>query len=341
MNGLRTRSLCYVAPGRVEWRDVPSPRLRADVEAIVAPVAAGRCDFDRPVVAGVSLFPGPFAIGHEAVARVVEVGDDVGGVAPDDLVVVPPHISCGQCDRCHRGLTSHCRNAPPGGYGVPSGGIGGLFDDLVRVPFADAMLTPVPDGLDPAEIAAAGDSLSLGYGIITRHLAAGRGRVAVFGRAEHGLYQVAFAAALGAESVVYVDDDAERRDLAAGLGARTMPGPPDRADGPFDLIVDASGNEAWLRRATRMIEPGGVIECLGGHFGDIRLPGFPMYDGGVTIAFGQENNAPLIKPTLDAVAQDLVRPSALWTAHVAWDDDLPTAYLQEDRKLIAVRGATP
>ena len=334
------QSLRFIAPQRVEWRDVPSPKLQGDLEAIVAPVAANRCDFDRGVAAGLSPYQGPFAIGHEAVARVVEVGDSVGGVVPGDLVVVPPNIACGDCDRCRRGLTAHCRrNRPGAAYGLPAGGEwGGLFDDLVRVPFADAMLTAVPGEVDPVEVTAAGDSLALGHDIMTEHLGAGRRRVAVFGRGEHGLYQIAFAVGLGAESVLYVDDHPERRDLASRLGAPAVSGPPDRADGPFDLIVDASGNEAWLRRAVRMLEPDGVIECLGGYLGDIRLPGLPMYGGGINIRFGIGNTHAHVGPTLDAVARGLVRPSTLWTATVPWDD-VPAVYADEPRKVIAVRPA--
>jgi alcohol dehydrogenase len=85
-----------------------------------------------------------------------------------------------------------------------------------------------------------------------------------------------------------------------------------------------------------MLEPEGVIECLGGHFGDIRLPGFPMYIAGTRIGFGPGNNGPHVKPTINAVAAGLLRPSALWATHVAWDD-LPAAYIDEQRKVIASR----
>ena len=325
----------------MEWRDAPAPRLQSAGEAIVAPVATSRCDFDREIVGGKTPLLGPFAIGHEAVARVMEVGDGVRGVVPGDLAVVVWHIACGQCDRCRRGLTGHCRKVPPGsGYGVgPGGGTapwGGLFDDLVRVPFADAMLTPVPPGVGPADVAPAGDSLGLGQAVISRALAAGQSRIAVFGRGEHGLYQVAFAVGLGAESVLYADQSPERRSLAAGLGADAIMESPEGAQGTFDLIVDASGNEQWLRHAIGILEPEGTIECLGGHFGDIRLPGFQMYLSGTAIRFGLGNNGPHVKPTVDAVAGGMLRPSTLWAAQIAWDD-LPAAYLEEQRKVIAVR----
>ena len=135
-----------------------------------------------------------------------------------------------------------------------------------------------------------------------------------------------------------VDDEPERRRLAAELGAYTVPGPPDRADGPFDLIVDAAGREDWLRRAIHMLEPEGVIECLGGYFGDIRLPGFPMYGLGINIRFGIGSGRPHAEATIDAVSRGVVRPSTLWAAHVAWEN-VPAAYNEEPRKVVAVRAA--
>jgi alcohol dehydrogenase len=87
------QSLCYVEPGRVEWRETASPGLQSDLEAIVTPVVASRCDFDREMVRGFSPYTGPFAVGHEAVARVLNVGDEVRGFGPGDVVVVVPNIS--------------------------------------------------------------------------------------------------------------------------------------------------------------------------------------------------------------------------------------------------------
>jgi threonine dehydrogenase-like Zn-dependent dehydrogenase len=334
------RSLRYLGPGRVQWQEAPKPRLHGDGEALVEPIAASRCAFARGVVRGDTPFQGPFAIGHEGVARVVEVGDTVRRVKPGDVVVVVWHISCGACERCVRRLPAHCCNTPPGAsYGLPGGGHwGGLFDDLIRVPFADAMLTAVPPGVDPIDVVPAGDSLGLAEAIMTRHLQSGRRRVAVLGVAEHGLYQVALAVAHGADCVLYVDDDAERRACAAELGARSVPGPPDLRDGLFDLIVDASANESWLRRATRMLEPDGMIECLGGYFGDIRLAGFQLYGGGINMRFGIGNNGLHVKPAIDAVVSGLVHPSQLYARCVEWHE-LPDAYAEEPRKLFGVRPA--
>ena len=92
--------------------------------------------------------PPGHAVGHEGLAEVVAVGDDVTTVRVGDRVVVPFQINCGQCSACRRGVTGSCASLPlMAMYGMaPPAGLdgGGFMSDLVLVPFADAMLLPVP-----------------------------------------------------------------------------------------------------------------------------------------------------------------------------------------------------
>jgi threonine dehydrogenase-like Zn-dependent dehydrogenase len=136
------RALVFVAPGQVEWSERPEPRLDGDAQAIVRPLVVALCDLDRALLAGATPFQGPFPLGHEAVAEVIEVGDDVTRVRPGDRVVVPFQISCGACQRCQQGLTGSCTAVPTGAmYGLPArGDWGGLLAETVHVPYADAML---------------------------------------------------------------------------------------------------------------------------------------------------------------------------------------------------------
>src|SRR5262245_32300463 len=82
------RQLTYVDPGRAEWQEAPDPALPDTTGAVVRPLAVARCDLDLPM-ATAGLFPGPFAVGHETVAEVVTVGDDVRVRKPGERVLVP------------------------------------------------------------------------------------------------------------------------------------------------------------------------------------------------------------------------------------------------------------
>jgi NADPH:quinone reductase-like Zn-dependent oxidoreductase len=224
-------SLTFLRKGRLEWRDVPAPRLHGPLEALVRPIVASRCDgdcmflfhdFSRALQLGAALHvidpevrelgdrpsAGPFAYGHECVAEVIDVGDAVRGVTIGQRVVVPWAISCGACGACGRGLTSHCERKASAlaayGFGGRTGGWGGMVSDLLRVPFADGMLVPVPAGVSPLTLAGASDNLPDAWRTVAPHLREQPvAPVLVVGGAARciGLYAAGIAVALGASQV--------------------------------------------------------------------------------------------------------------------------------------------
>ena len=102
------KALVYTGPKSLEWQEVEEPRLTGDGEAIVRHLAVATCDLDALIVSGSAPFPPPFQLGHEGVAEVLEVGDDVRGVRPGDRVLVPFQINCGTCVACQQGRTGNC-----------------------------------------------------------------------------------------------------------------------------------------------------------------------------------------------------------------------------------------
>jgi threonine dehydrogenase-like Zn-dependent dehydrogenase len=273
------RELTYVARRVVEWREVPDPKLESERDAIVAPVAATSCDVDSAILAGHGPIPPPFAIGHECVARVVEVGDVISHVSPGELVVVPWAISCGGCDRCRAGLPTHCTSVPHMAmFGAPIGGAwGGLFSDLVRVPWADAMLVPLPSGSDPVAMASASDNWSLSYRLVAPHLRDRPGaRVLVIARGSIGLYVC---------------------DIARALGAPVVQEPTDAI-----AAVEATSRPAGLRRALRALAPGGVCTAVGYYLATgTRVPLMRMYATDTTLRLGVSHSRAVLPGLLDFV----------------------------------------
>lgn len=162
----------FLSPGRLEWRSAAEPQIEHPGDAIVRPIAATTCDLDRLIVRGEAPFKGPFAIGHECVAEVVQAGEEVTRFRRGDMVVVNWHISCSSCDCCMTRRPNACLSHAPGAmYGLPGlGDWGGAFSDLLRVVKADFALTPVPSGVDPAVIASAADNLPFGWEFTVPHL---------------------------------------------------------------------------------------------------------------------------------------------------------------------------
>lgn len=309
------QSLVVTGPYALEWRDVQAPRIEADTDVLVRPVVSATCDLDRRIVTGRSPFKPPFALGHEAVGEVIAVGDDAGSFAPGDLVIVPWHISCGTCGNCARGLPGSCTTVPRlASYGTTAGGAwGGLFDELVRVPWAAGNLVPLPAGVDPYRAASVSDNLTDAFHAVEPTLRANPAAkvLIVGGTASLGLLAVLSSVALAAPVVTYLDVDASRCELAASLGAEVILADtyPKRADRQFDLVVDASGNTAGFSCALLSTGPGGSCVVRSVYFGELQLPFFTLYGTGVTLITGPPHATPHAAAVLDLLARDRLDPS--------------------------------
>lgn len=270
----KMRALRIAPGGRIEWRSTPAPAPAGPKEAIVHPIAIGTCDIDRALLLGRTPFPMPFHYGHESIAEVVEVGAEVERVKPGERVVVPFQINCGACRACRAGLTGNCLAVPPlsaYGFGVGCGHWGGHVADLVKVPFADAMLVTLPEGIDPAAAVSASDNICDAHRHLAPHLPAilerepgatvlilaAQTRDLPFG-ASLPLYCGQIAMALGAGRVVLVDARPPIRLRATRLGLEAIP--PSELGGldPAPLVLDLTTAPAGLRHALKLTAPDGI-----------------------------------------------------------------------------------
>jgi threonine dehydrogenase-like Zn-dependent dehydrogenase len=338
------RSLVLDAPRTLTWHDVPEPDLQDDGQALVRPLAVATCDLDHPMVAGVLPFPLPIAIGHECVAEVVETGRAVRSVRAGDRVVVPFQVSCGTCDTCRRGQSGDCERVPwlsTYGFGAFGHDHGGFLSDLVRVPFADAMLVKVPEGPAPADVASASDNLPDAWRLVAPYLAQWPGAevLVVGGAGSIALYAVDLARALGAARVVYADTDAGRQAVAADLGAEVLERDPEQHKlGRFPITADFSGDPAGLRQALRSTAPGGHCTAAVPIFGpDVPLPMLELYTTGLHVHTGRAHARPAIPAILDLAAAGRIAPERVTTDVVPWED-APQELARPRTKLVMARG---
>src|SRR5271167_2724190 len=189
------RELNFVGPGKVEWREVPAPVIDGPGQALVRPIAVATCDLDTLLLRGEApMFGGGFPLGHESVGVVVEVGDEVTAFKPGDRVVPSFQISCGSCERCRRGLTGNCervRGTAMYGIGARGGNFGGALSDLMKIPYADAMLVAMPEGLAAADVASAADNIPDAWRTVAPMLRDNPGApVLIVGGGSIGLYAI-------------------------------------------------------------------------------------------------------------------------------------------------------
>jgi alcohol dehydrogenase len=224
-------------------------------------------------------------------------------------------------------------------YGMGRDNWGGALADLVRVPYADAMLVAVPPGIDPVSIASASDNLPDAWRTVGPFLTADKDQnVLIVGGGAYsiGLYATAMAVALGAAEVTYLDTDPERLRLAELAGATVIEGPPPTRLGPYGLTVDASADPEGLACALRSVEPGGVCTSVGIYYRDAAVPLLEMYTKGVTFITGRVNAREAIPPVLDLVQGGRFKPEQFTTAVAGWDD-APEAMFAPAIKLVLSR----
>jgi alcohol dehydrogenase len=323
----KMRALQAAAGGKVRWREVAAPALQGSDGAIVHPIASATCDLDGAIVLGASSFALPLHLGHECVAEVLEVGENVKSVKPGDLVVVPFEINCGTCTACREGRTGSCTGVPPGscyGMGLATGHWGGAFSDKLAVPYADAMLVPLPDGIDPVAAASVADNICDAYRHFGPHLPSllardPDARILVLGPRRRSLlspsvplYAALIARALGARHVDFADYRPSVREHAERLGFNALHPRDLRGEPLAALVADVSATD--LGFALSRTAPDGICSSSGSFQHSTRVPALQMYVRNVTLHFGRVHARAVMPEALKLIASGHLDPLLLDTS---------------------------
>ena len=264
-------------PLALQTLDLDPPRPG---ELLVRIDAAGLCHSDLSVINGDRPRPMPMALGHEACATVVELGDPADPLfAVGDRVVLAFLPACGACVRCLSGEGYLCPN------GAAANGKGELLRGGIRLHEAGADVhhhlgvsafanyavidrrSAVKIGDDvPPEIAALfGCAVLTGVGAVLNSAALRPGEsVAIYGLGGVGLAALLGAVAGGGNPIVAIDPVAEKRALAIDLGAAAAFAPGEE-DGviPPDVVIETVGKAAVLERAYALARRGGRVVTVG------------------------------------------------------------------------------
>jgi alcohol dehydrogenase len=195
----------------------------------------------------------------------------------------------------------------------------------MRVPYADAMLVPVPAGYEG--LASLADNIPDGWRAVAPHLQERAGaQVLVMGGAgpsSVALYAVAVALAMGS-AVDYTDHDDGRLGIAESLGAKPTklnPGEYPKKMGSYPVVVDHTSQPAGLASAIRSTEPGGVCTSTAIYFApETPLPLLEMYTRGITYITGRVNARACTEPLLRLYEAGNFHPEKVTTQTANWDD---------------------
>lgn len=249
-------------------------------EVLVRIDAAGVCHSDLSVINGDRPRPMPMALGHEAAATVLALGDpDEPGLAVGDRVVLVFLPSCGQCPACLSGEGYLCATAAAangkgellrGGSRLSCEGehvhhhLGVSAFATQAVVDRRSLVKIDPD--IPAETAALfGCAVLTGVGAVMNTAAVKPGEsVLIYGLGGVGLAALMGAIAAGAQPVYAVDPMPEKRALALELGATAVvaPGEEEALFGA-DVVVETVGKAAVLATAYKAARRGGRVVTVG------------------------------------------------------------------------------
>ncbi|WP_372728013.1 S-(hydroxymethyl)mycothiol dehydrogenase [Nocardioides sp.] len=276
--------------------NVPDP---GPGEAVVRVQACGVCHTDLHYREGGINDEFPFLLGHEAAGIVEAVGDDVTSVAPGDFVVLNWRAVCGDCRACNRGEPQYCFSthnatqrmtlADGAGAGTelsPALGIGAFAEKTL---VAAGQCTKVDPSARPAAVGLLGCGVMAGLGaaINTGNVTRGKS-VAVIGCGGVGAAAVAGSALAGAGTIIAVDIDAKKLEMARTMGATHVVDSSavdpvaaiQELTGGFgaDVVIDAVGRPETWQQAFYARDLAGTVVLVGVPTPDMKIPEIPLID---------------------------------------------------------------
>jgi threonine 3-dehydrogenase len=254
------------APG-AEIREVKIPAFgRTDV--LVKVQVASICGTDLHIYewdrwAQGRIHP-PLIPGHEFCGEVVAFGDEVTSVKEGDFVSAEMHVACGKCFQCRTGEAHICQNVKIIGVDAD-----GAFAEYVVIPESNIWKL---DPAIPPEYASILDPLGNAvHAVLAGEIAAKT--VAITGCGPIGLFSIAVAKAVGASTVIAIEVNQYRRQVAEKMKADIVIDPSkedaraivaERTGGlGVDAVFEMAGHPDAIRTAFDIVRRGGRISLLG------------------------------------------------------------------------------
>ncbi len=338
------RAAVFVEPGRIELADKPIPAVGAN-DALIRITTTTICGTDVHILKGEYPVARGLTIGHEPVGVIEKLGSAVSGYHEGQRVIagaicpnfnsyaaqdgVPSQdgsylVASGRCG-CH-------------GYKATAGWrFGNMIDgtqaEYVLVPDAQANLAPVPDGLSDEQVLMCPDIMSTGFkGAENANIRIGD-VVAIFAQGPIGLCATAGARLLGASTIIAIDGNEHRLQIARSMGAdvvldfhncdvveEIMKLTGGRG---VDASIEALGTQGTFESALRCLKPGGTLSSLGVYSEDLKIPlaafAAGLGDHRINTALcpgGKER----MRRLMNVVASGRADFGALVTHHYALDD---------------------
>jgi threonine dehydrogenase-like Zn-dependent dehydrogenase len=287
------KAAVFVDKNRIEVVDKPIPDVGPN-DALIRITTTTICGTDVHILKGEYPVAKGLTIGHEPVGVIEKLGSAVQGYSEGQRV-----IAGAICPNFNSYAAQDGAASQDGSYLIPQGlcgchgykatagwRFGNLIDgtqaEYVLVPDAQANLAPIPDGLTDEQVLMCPDIMSTGFkGAENASIRIGD-TVVVFAQGPIGLCATAGARLLGASTIIAVDGNDHRLDIAKKMGAdltlnfnhcdvvdEIMKITGGRG---VDASIEALGTQSTFESALRVLKPGGTLSSLGVYSSDLTIP---------------------------------------------------------------------
>jgi len=223
--------------------DMPKPDP-GEGEALIRVLMAGVCNTDLEILKGYMGFTG--ILGHEFVGIVEEGPDEFVG----KRVAGEINCSCGVCDYCLGGMSTHCPHRTV--LGIQ--GRHGAFAEYTTLPVEN--LHVIPDAMRD-DVAVFVEPTAAAFRILEQVELHEDERVIVQGDGKLGqlIAQVLWHRC---RNLTVIGRQAWKRNLLEGLGINTVAAD-DAIEPGADMVVEVTGSVAGLARAFELARPMGTV----------------------------------------------------------------------------------
>lgn len=258
------KALQIAEAGVVRVADVEKPVLKSG-EILLSIKYVGFCGSDLNTYRGNNpMVKMPVIPGHEVGAVIEEIGEGVPeGFHKGMAVTVNPYTNCGKCASCRNGRVNACEHNET--LGVQRNG---SMQEYLVLPWNKVIPA---NGLSAKECALI-EPMSVGFHAVSRGQVTDIDTVAVIGCGMIGLGAIVRASLRGA-SVIAIDLDDEKLELAKRLGARyvinsktedTVKKIKEITDGYMaDVVIEAVGSPATYVTAIDAVSFTGRVVFIG------------------------------------------------------------------------------
>jgi aryl-alcohol dehydrogenase len=283
---VKTKAVVTRKQGELSMEEVTIHEPNAE-EVLIRIKAVGMCHTDLSVKNGSIPCPLPIVLGHEGAGIVEQVGAAVQGIEPGDHVLLS-YSTCGKCDACLQGKPFGCSSFVMFNFGgvMPDGTrriekegeeISTFFGQSSFSEYSVTNyrnLVKVPKDIPLEILAPLSCGISTGSGAVINKLKPEPGSsIAVFGCGAVGLSAVMAAKLKGCTTIIAIDINDQRLELAKELGAthsinsteieNVVGKIQELTNGGVNYAVETSGLPQVLRQAVDSTKALGTTAAVG------------------------------------------------------------------------------